>query len=147
MIGRLVQAADFERVLQCPWRSRSAHFALHHLAQAPLPPKKPAAKLPSTELSTVVAQGCPQPVDDLLGGQWLGCVVPKRHARRAVTRSLLKRQIRHAFARHAGHLPPGQWLVRLRGPFLPSLFVSAASARLAQASRDELEQLLAPIVV
>ena len=31
MVGRIVRAADFERVLQRPARSRSVHFAIHHL--------------------------------------------------------------------------------------------------------------------
>lgn len=73
----------------------------------------------------------------------MGCVVPKRHARRSVTRSLLKRQIRSAMQRHAAALAPGQWLVRLRSPFAPALFVSASSTRLAEAARLELDQLLA----
>ena len=146
MIGRLLQAADFERVLKSASRSRSAHFALHHVAQPPVPPRKPVSRVESTDLSTAAAQVCPQPVDDLLGRRWLGCVVPKRHARRAVTRSLLKRQIRHAFVRHAEHLPPGQWLVRLRCPFALTDFISARSDRLATASRDELDQLLARVV-
>jgi len=75
-------------------------------------------------------------------GRWLGCVVPKRHARRAVTRSLLKRQIRGAFQRHAAGLPAGLWLVRLRAPFAAAEFVSASSPRLAVAAHDELDRLL-----
>lgn len=82
-------------------------------------------------------------MDDLPGGHWLGCVVPKRHARRSVTRSLLKRQIRSALTRHAPHLPPGLWLVRLRQPFTPKQFPSAASSALRDAAQAELEQLLA----
>ena len=74
---------------------------------------------------------------------WLGCVVPKRHARRAVTRTLLKRQIRVAFERHCAALPGGLWLVRLRAPFSPAEFVSARSALLAAAARSELDRLLA----
>lgn len=73
---------------------------------------------------------------------WVGAVVPKRHARRAVTRSLLKRQIRGAFERHAAALPGGLWLVRLRAPFAPRDYPSAASAALAGAARAELDQLL-----
>jgi ribonuclease P protein component len=72
---------------------------------------------------------------------WLGTVVPKRHARRAVTRSLLKRQIRHALARHAGCLAPGLWVVRLRAPFDRARFPSAASDALKRAARDELDTL------
>jgi len=82
-------------------------------------------------------------VDDSPAGIWIGCVVPKRHARRAVSRSLLKRQIRGAFCRHAAALPVGMWLVRLRAPFAASEFVSARSAALATAARDELDRLLA----
>lgn len=74
---------------------------------------------------------------------WLGCVVPKRHARRAVTRTLLKRQIRVAFERHAATLPGGLWLVRLRAPFSPAEFVSARSLLLSEAARTELDHLLA----
>ena len=81
-------------------------------------------------------------VDKMPGRHWIGAVVPKRHARRAVTRSLLKRQIRGAFERHAAALPLGQWLVRLRAPFAPRQFVSARSTALAEAARGELDLLL-----
>lgn len=76
-------------------------------------------------------------------GLWLGSVVPKRHARRAVTRNLVKRQIRSAVARHAGRLSPGCWVVRLRAPFEASRFPSAASDQLQSAARAELEGLIA----
>ncbi len=81
-------------------------------------------------------------MDDLSAGCWFGCVVPKRHARRAVTRNLIKRQVRHAMLRHGETLPAGLWLVRLRAPFAPASFVSARSAALAQATRVELDLLL-----
>ncbi|MBC7940752.1 MAG: ribonuclease P protein component [Chitinophagaceae bacterium] len=138
-----VATADFPRLLAAPSRSRSAHFALHHLAKAPTPPLKPLAWRTASELSTDAEPGCPQPVDDFPTGLWIGCVVPKRHARRAVTRNLLKRQIRSAFGRHASAMPAGLWLVRLRAPFAPTQFVSAKSLLLAQTARIELEQLLA----
>lgn len=74
---------------------------------------------------------------------WLGLVVPKRHARRAVTRSLLKRRIRAAVevATTAG-LTPGMWVVRLRSPFARSEFTSAASDRLSSIAADELATLM-----
>ncbi len=143
MVGRLVHKADFERVLATPSRTRSAHFAVHHLASGPLTRKPAAAEAVAGKLSTAPAPGCPQPVDDLPTSLWLGWVVPKRHARRAVTRSLLKRQIRGAFHRHAAALPGGLWLVRLRAPFPATEFVSARSAALAAAAHDELDRLLA----
>ena len=81
-----------------------------------------------------------------LQGCWLGMVVPKRHARRAVTRSLLKRQIRAAFASlevaSGGGLPPGLWVVRLRAPFDRKQFPSASSDALRLAARAELAQLV-----
>jgi ribonuclease P protein component len=73
---------------------------------------------------------------------WLGVVVPKRHARRSVTRSLLKREMRAGVARRAHQLAAGLWLVRLRAPFDTGLFVSAASAALRSAARSELDALL-----
>jgi ribonuclease P protein component len=72
---------------------------------------------------------------------WLGAVVPKRHARRAVTRSLLKRQIRAAVAR-LDQLDGGLWVVRLRAPFAREEFKSAASDALAAAARAELDAVL-----
>lgn len=86
-------------------------------------------------------------MDDLSTGapgqHWLGCLVPKRQARRAVTRNLMKRQARAAFARHQAALPRGLWLLRLRQPFPVDQFPSAASEALARAVRAELDRLLA----
>jgi ribonuclease P protein component len=73
---------------------------------------------------------------------WVGAVVPKRHARRAVTRSLIKRQIYAAAERHRDRLGPGLWIVRLRSPFDRKHFVSAASQALRDDARRELESLL-----
>lgn len=142
MLRRLVHKADFERLLSRPVVQRSAHFACHFA----LPEDPPAAgALPQPqpdELSTGAAPARPEAVDNSPGDHWLGVVVPKRHARRSVTRSLVKRQLRAAFARHAAALPAGHWLLRLKAPYAPPLFVSAASPRLAQAVREELDALL-----
>ena len=86
------------------------------------------------------------PVDDFASrdarGVWLGAVVPKRHARRAVTRTLLKRQIRLAVSARAEALLGGLWVVRLRAPFDKAAFPSAASAALKACARRELDMLL-----
>ena len=74
---------------------------------------------------------------------WLGLVVPKRHARRAVTRSLFKRQIRAAAACHAAALASGLWVVRLRAAFEKTQYPSAASLALQMAARAELDGLFA----
>jgi ribonuclease P protein component len=146
LMDRIVHKADFERVLATRSRARSTHFSLHHLVGAPVSrvwqPKVPI----HTDLSTGPAPSCPQAVDDSAApapeGLWFACVVPKRHARRAVTRTLLKRQVRSAFERLGSRLPAGLWLVRLRAPFAKPAFISARSTVLAVASRQELESLL-----
>jgi ribonuclease P protein component len=143
MIGRLVQAADFQRLLAAPTRQRSAHFTVHHVGGLPTRSARAPALPVSSELSTGQEQSCPEPVDESPSARWLGCVVPKRHARRSVTRSVLKRQIRAAVERHEERLEAGLWLVRLRNPFAPALFPSADSDALRAAARSELDQLLA----
>ena len=145
MIGRLVHSADFQRLLATPLRSRSAHFAVHHLAARPgvsaAKARAQAARKSSTELSTDHVPPDAAPVDSLPCGHWLGSVIPKRHARRSVTRNLLRRQIRAVMTDQLGSLPPGLWLVRLRTPFAKAQFVSAASDALRDAARAELQQL------
>jgi len=143
-----VRTADYQRVLGVPPCSRSLHFAVHHVAGRPAPIARAAGtsaeRQLSAELSTDGAPEQHKPVDDSpVEGWWLGAVVPKRHARRAVTRSLLKRQIRAAVERHALSLPAGLWVVRLRAPFDRTAFASAASTALRAAARNELDLVLA----
>ena len=143
----LTQASDFTQVLNAPSRARTAHFAVHHLPCRPAVAKKAAAALGKTDLSTEISPQSPLPVDELpLTGLWLGLVVPKRHAKRAVTRTLLKRRIRAAIAMSSAVLPSGLWVVRLRTPFDRSEFISAASERLGRAATQELTMLMAAAV-
>ena len=151
-MDRMVRPVDFQRVLgTAPW-ARSPHFALHHLPRAP---SVPAARLRAgRNLSTGAEQTCPQTVDDAVAAApeaarpercWLGMVVPKRHAKRSVTRSLLKRQIRQAVGSvHHGEqaLRPGLWVVRLRSPIDRQRFPSAASDALRALIHAELAQLM-----
>ncbi len=143
MPGRLVHKADFERLLATRSRWRSAHFALHHVSSGVLAGLQALRGVADEELSTTPAPIRPQPVDDSQADVCFGCVVPKRHARRAVTRNLLKRQIRCAMDRNAARLDRGHWLVRLHAGFPVTQFVSARSLALAQAARVELDGLLA----
>jgi ribonuclease P protein component len=146
MLGRLPRPADFESVLAAPAKARSAHFAAHHLPSHPQQRRDRHESDPETKLSTGGPAGCPQPVDDhsirASTTWWFGVVVPKRHARKATTRNLLRRQIRGAMARHHAQLARGMWLVRLRAPFDPRRFKSASSAELRSAARIELDALL-----
>jgi ribonuclease P protein component len=159
VIERLQRSADFERVLRTPTRARSTHFAAHHVGDSPSRPARVVKLAAAAKLSTDDAPGLTQPVDEssltaaatlpqavLPGGLWLGAVVPKRHARRSVTRSLLKRQIRAAMAKQRLALPAGLWVIRLRAPFDVALFPSARSAALLNAARDELDRLVASAV-
>lgn len=149
-IARLVRSEDFERVLRTRTRARSVHFAVHHLADRPSVCEKPAGRLIAAQLSTGNEKSEAPVVDDSVsersrmdpGALWLGAVVPKRHARRSVTRTLLKRQIRAVVSGHAASLATGLWIVRLRAPFERTTFVSAASDALKHAARAELERLL-----
>lgn len=157
MIGRILRPADFERVLATAPRARSAHFAVHHLSGSPSRARGPQAEgteaelVPSVspDLSTALAVTMAVGVDESsraaaqprLQGHWLGLVVPKRHAKRAVTRNLIKRQIRAAMQHHAAALPPGLWVVRLRQGFDRQQFSSPASEQLQAVARGEIAQL------
>lgn len=140
---RLVHRADFERLLGTAIRSRSAHFAIHHLLARPSDGTRPPRKAGSEELSTEKEPDLTSSVDNLAGQRWLGALVPKRHAKRAVTRNLLRREIRVVMSRHAEHLPEGLWLVRVRSGFPTAQFRSAASGALRAEAAGELERLLA----
>jgi ribonuclease P protein component len=146
MLGRFQRPADFESVLAAPAKARSAHFAAHHLPRRPQQPFVRRAGAREAKLSTGGPDLCPQPVDDrpepTPATWWFGVVVPKRHARKATTRNLLRRQIRGAIARHHTQLPHGMWLVRLRVPFDPRRYKASASAALRSAARAELDGLL-----
>jgi ribonuclease P protein component len=146
MLGRIVRPADFERLLAVPPKARSAHFAAHHVAGVPSTARAARPDAAKAMLSTDDPRTCEQPVDDGPqpgpGGCWLGVAVPKRHAREATTRNLLKRQIRACVRACEPELPRGLWLVRLRVPFDRRRLVSPASAALRLQARQELQQLL-----
>lgn len=146
MVGRMLRSADFQRVLATLPQSRSAHFSVHHVSASPSMAKKTGKGRLSDELSTGDEPSCPPLVDELppaaLVGCWLGLVVPKRHARRAVTRNLLKRQMRAVMEIQAETLAPGLWVLRLKAPFDRKQFVSPASEPLRSSVRDELALLL-----
>ena len=115
---------QFQAVLAGATVSRTAHFALHRLpldAQVP----NPVFVLP-----------------DL----WMGAMVPKRWARRAVTRNTIKRQIYTVSSTVQDSLPAAAHVVRLRAGFDRAVFVSATSDHLKLAVREELKQLFARAV-
>ncbi len=68
-------------------------------------------------------------------------MVPKRWAKRAVTRNAIKRQIYNVSENFCDRLPVAAHVVRLRTTFDRKQFVSATSEALKQSVRQELEQL------
>ena len=111
--------------------ARTAHFALH---MAPFDSTVPAntPSLPASEPLAIfagLAEGC------------LGVVVPKRWAKRAVTRNTIKRQVFSVSQDFEPELPVAAYVVRLRAGFDRSRFPSATSEPLKAALRLELQQL------
>lgn len=125
-VGCGLASADFERALSVRPCARTQHFALHYLP-------------PGGKLSTAGDVPSPSNVDDCTRS--FGLVVPKRHARRAVTRSLIKRQGRSGWSRHALELRCGSWLLRLRCAFATAHFRSAVSGALRLDVGAELDAL------
>ena len=74
---------------------------------------------------------------------WLGAMVPKRWAKRAVTRNTIKRQIYALGDEYVAELQCAAHLVRLRSSFDKNQFISATSEVLRSAVRNELQQLFA----
>ena len=124
---RLKTRPQFQAAMAGGIVSRTAHFALHRLLLADAPPPGPGSLEPQALFS--------------LGDVWLGAMVPKRWARRAVTRNAIKRQIYGVAAALEPTLPPAAHVVRLRATFDRKQFVSASSDPLKQAVRAELQQL------
>jgi ribonuclease P protein component len=123
ILQRLNSRPQFQAVLAGSTVARTAHFALHRVALD--------AGQPEHSRTALFA------VDDV----WLGAMVPKRWARRAVTRNTIKRQVYtvsldfEASFGHAAHV------VRLRSGFDRQHFISATSSALKIAVKAELMQL------
>lgn len=73
---------------------------------------------------------------------WMGAMVPKRWAKRAVTRNAIKRQIYTITGAADGvRLPQAAYVVRLKSAFDRKEFISATSDELKLAVRLELHRL------
>jgi ribonuclease P protein component len=109
--------------------ARTAHFVLHRLSLT-----DQATPLTGPESSRPQALFAVQDV-------WMGALVPKRWAKRAVTRNTIKRQIYNVSATFELNMAQAAHVVRLRATFDRKVFLSATSDVLKQAVRVELEQL------
>lgn len=76
---------------------------------------------------------------------WMGAIVPKRWAKRAVTRNAIKRQIYNVSTDLKSALPVAAHVVRLRAGFDRGQFKSATSDGLKKAVRAEIELLFSKI--
>jgi len=105
--------------MACGMVCKTPHFVLHRWNTATAPEAAPFVE----------------------GRLLLGALTPKRWAKRAVTRNLIKRQIYEVSALYAHELTPAAHVVRLRAEFDKKHFVSASSSLLKRAVRNELTQL------
>ena len=128
---RLKTRPQFQAALSGSTVSRTPHFALHRLS---LPESHSQVTPGQANQTDAPALFHPQ-------GVWLGAMVPKRWARRAVTRNTIKRQIYTISAQFEVQLPCAAHVVRLRSGVDRSQFISATSTLLKQAVRLELVQL------
>jgi ribonuclease P protein component len=135
IVQRLKTRPQFQAALAGGTVSRTAHFALHRLSL--VPPED--TSLANTEKIGPV----PSSEQALFGffDVWLGAMVPKRWARRAVTRNAIKRQIYNVSEHFGDRLPVAAHVVRLRTTFDRKEFISATSEPLKLAVREELLQL------
>jgi ribonuclease P protein component len=136
-VQRLKTRAQFEAAMAGGTAARTTHFVLHRAA---LSASAPAGRPPVGQGDTGTLTPAPAlfPITD---DPWIGAVVPKRWAKRAVTRNGIKRQIYSVSASFASRLPAAAHVVRLRMDFARAEFPSAWSEPLKKAVRGELLQL------
>jgi ribonuclease P protein component len=123
-VQRLKTRAQYEAAMAGGTVSRTPHFVLH---RAPL-----AAPSPSPQSPALFA---------IQDEPWVGAVVPKRWAKRAVTRNGIRRQIYSVSASFASRLPAAAHVVRLRMDFARAEFPSAWSEALKASVKGELLKL------
>jgi ribonuclease P protein component len=172
-VQRLKTRAQFEAVMAAGRTvSRTEHFALHaaslDIVRRPVDSSEPSPEQPATQGRSSVQPTGPRSaaaategrLDGLPAGPrtkgstalfavrtepWLGAIVPKRWARRAVTRNAIKRQIYTVSQDVEAELPVAAHVVRLRAGFDRTLFRSATSPELKKAVRLELQRLFAGV--
>ena len=137
---RLKTRPQFQAVLAGSVIAKTEHFVLHRNSLEPIrvpapqvTPEPDAHKAKGDELAARLF-----PVLDV----WIGAMVPKRWAKRAVTRNTIKRQIYTVSAETMHNFPQAAFLVRLRREFSRKEFVSATSAQLKEAVRAEVLALM-----
>jgi len=123
-------------LLSAPTLAKTAHFVLQAAHERPVLQELPTGAAPDRTESVDNSASTATPP-----ALRFALVVPKRHAKRAATRNLVKRQMREAVRRHGADWTGRQLMIRQRGTFDPKQYPSAASAALRAAVRSELETL------
>jgi ribonuclease P protein component len=129
-VQRLKTRAQFQAVLAGTIIAKTPHFALHR------------NRLDAGR-ACLQSDGQAGPAS-LFRQQdmWIGAMVPKRWAKRAVTRNAIKRQIYTVSADFSRAYPQAAFVVRLRSAFARTEFVSAVSGPLREAVRHEIQILM-----
>lgn len=130
---RLQTRPQFQAVLAGAIVAKTTHFALHRNALD----ARPVQTESGGPVDALAARSL-FPVQDT----WLGAMVPKRWAKRAVTRNAIKRQIYTVSADFSHQYPQAAYVVRLRRDFSRKEFISATSEPLKQAVRAEVQALM-----
>ena len=131
MLLRLKTRSQFQAVLAGERVASTTHFVLHRNVLPDM--GRPAAANRHGPIGTDRDADA-----DLV---WLGAMVPKRWAKRAVTRNAIKRQIYSVSSEVDFDLPGAAHVVRLRAAFDRKQFVSASSDPLKAQVREELVRL------
>ena len=151
---RLKTRAQFQAVLASRAIAKSEHFALHRQPLHSRGSTQPVAQLRASVSKNLVAvpqTGITSSFSDSTETQatlfsrsdlWVGVMVPKRWAKRSVTRHAIKRQI-YGLANLLLPQESAAYLVRLRADFSRQQFPSGSSDALKQAVRTELMGLMA----
>ena len=119
---RLKSRPQFQAVLAGSIIAKTSHFAMHAISVSGMPDGT-ASRLFTPSI-------------------WFGAMVPKRWAKRAVTRNAIKRQIYAVGTNLNQQFPEAAFLVRLRQEFSREAFSSASSPALKAAVKVELLELL-----
>ena len=125
---RIKTRAQFQPVKAGSIDTRTAHFALHRVAHdGVVAPAGPGSDGPQALFAVREA--------------WIGTVIPRRWARRAVTRNTIRRQIYSVSASLQPPLSAAAHVVRLRTGYDRTQFTSATSPALKKSVRAELQKL------
>ena len=127
---RLKTRAQFQEVLAGTIVAKTRHFALHCNKMA-----IEAASQQAEKPGGFSVLFCKRDV-------WMGAMVPKRWAKRAVTRNAIKRQIYTVSAEFSRLYPQAAFVVRLRASFPKAEFPSAVSEQLKLTVRTEVQALM-----